>query len=69
VGFGATAGGSGVGLVNIRRQLAARYGELARLTLEQQAIGVCAQIVLPCQAVAVPNRRPVPSDAPAVRTS
>jgi sensor histidine kinase YesM len=46
VGFGASAGGTGVGLVNIRRQLAARYGDGARLTLEQQG-GVCARIVVP----------------------
>ena len=37
-GFGATAsGGTGVGLANVRRQLAARYGSHARLTLEARA--------------------------------
>lgn len=48
VGFdGASAGGSGVGLVNIRRQLAVRYGDEARLTLEDADPGVCARITLP----------------------
>ena len=48
VGFGAGAGGSGTGLVNVRRQLAARYGDAAQLTLEQiEAGGVCARIVVP----------------------
>ena len=69
VGFEATAGGSGVGLVNIRRQLAARYGDGARLTLEQQAIGVCAQIILPCQAGAVPGRSPTFTDASAINAT
>jgi sensor histidine kinase YesM len=51
VGFGASAAGSGVGLVNIRRQLAARYGEHAGITLEQgTAGGVCARVTLPWQA-------------------
>jgi sensor histidine kinase YesM len=51
VGFGgASAGGSGVGLVNIRRQLAARYGDSARLTLEPgAACGVCARVTVPWQ--------------------
>jgi sensor histidine kinase YesM len=48
VGFGATVGGHGVGLVNIRRQLQARHGDRARLTLEQRAEGgICARISLP----------------------
>ena len=35
-GFGATAtGGTGVGIVNVRRQLAARYRDLGRLTLQE----------------------------------
>ena len=48
VGFGASADGTGVGLVNIRRQLAARYGDDARLTLDEQG-GVCARITVPWQ--------------------
>ncbi len=52
VGFSdASAGGSGVGLVNIRRQLAARHGEDAHLVLEQAADGgVCARVTLPWRA-------------------
>jgi hypothetical protein len=63
VGFdGASAGGTGVGLVNIRRQLAARYGDQARLTLEQVAGGgVRARIVIPVQADAA--RLPVAAAA------
>ena len=49
----ASSGGSGVGLVNLRRQLAARYGEQARLVLEpQEPSGVRARIVIPWRAVA-----------------
>jgi LytS/YehU family sensor histidine kinase len=49
-GFGAMAGsGTGVGLANVRRQLAARYGARARLALEACAPrGACASIVIPC---------------------
>ncbi len=49
VGFGATAGsGTGVGLVNIRRQLAARYGDRGRLALAARAPrGARAGISLP----------------------
>ena len=48
VGLGAaSAGGSGVGLVNIRRQLAARFGDRARLTLEDAGTGVRSRISLP----------------------
>jgi LytS/YehU family sensor histidine kinase len=43
VGFGPSTSGSGVGLVNIRRQLAARYGDGARLTLDRGRGGVCAR--------------------------
>jgi sensor histidine kinase YesM len=51
VGFGPSTSGSGVGLVNIRRQLAARYGDGARLTLEQATDGgVCARVTLPCHS-------------------
>jgi len=51
VGFGATASsGSGVGLVNIRRQLTARYSEHARLVLEaREPRGACATIAIPLQ--------------------
>jgi signal transduction histidine kinase len=49
VGFGgAPSGGTGVGLVNVRRQLAARYAGRARLTLTSVAPhGACACIILP----------------------
>lgn len=48
VGFGGAAGGTGVGLVNIRRQLAARYGETASLRLSSTpGGGVTARIVTP----------------------
>ncbi len=48
VGFGAASGGTGVGLVNIRRQLSARFGHRARLTLEAMPEGgVVASIVTP----------------------
>lgn len=53
VGFGPSTSGSGVGLVNIRRQLAARCGDGARLTLEEGPVsGVCARIVMPLAATA-----------------
>jgi sensor histidine kinase YesM len=49
VGFGPDSGGHGVGLVNIRRQLAARFGERASLSLEQRdSGGVMARVSLPC---------------------
>ena len=52
-GFGATAtSGTGVGLVNIRRQLIARYQNRARLTLEgREPHGACATIELPLRRV------------------
>lgn len=48
-GFGATANsGTGVGLVNVRRQLVARYGGEARLTLEgRKPRGARASIAVP----------------------
>jgi signal transduction histidine kinase len=48
-GFGATASsGTGVGLVNVRRQLSARYGNRARLTLEgREPHGACVTIEVP----------------------
>ena len=51
-GFAAAAsGGSGVGLVNLRRQLAARYGSHAQFTLESRTPkGACATIVIPMGA-------------------
>ncbi|UCE32597.1 MAG: histidine kinase [Burkholderiales bacterium] len=52
VGFGAVASsGTGVGLANLRRQLAARYGNQARLTLQAgDPRGARATISLPFQA-------------------
>jgi sensor histidine kinase YesM len=60
VGFGAaSAGGTGVGLINIRRQLAARHGDAARLLLEAaERGGVRACIVLPWTQARFPERRP-----------
>ena len=54
-GFGATASsGTGVGLVNIRRQLAARYQSGARLILEgRDPRGACATLELPLRRMAV----------------
>ena len=51
-GFAAAASdGTGVGLTNVRRQLAARYGSEARLALESRApTGACATIVIPLRA-------------------
>ena len=48
-GFGATASsGTGIGLVNVRRQLAARYQGRARLTLEgREPRGARASIAIP----------------------
>jgi len=53
-GFGATASsGTGVGLANVRRQLAARYPGRARLTLaERQPRGACAMVELPLRGAA-----------------
>ncbi len=52
-GFGAAAGsGTGVGLVNVRRQLAARYPDRARLMLAaREPRGARATIVLPLRSV------------------
>ena len=49
IGVGAApSGGTGVGLVNVRRQLAARYGKHARLTLERvHPRGTRARISMP----------------------
>lgn len=51
-GFGATASsGTGVGLVNVRRQLAARYQNRGRLTLEgREPHGACATIEVPLRS-------------------
>jgi LytS/YehU family sensor histidine kinase len=61
-GFEATASsGTGVGLVNVRRQLAARYRSRARLTLEgREPRGARATIVIPL--VRAPAVDPVASD-------
>ena len=66
VGFGADTGGHGVGLVNIRRQLSARFGEQASLSLEQRdSGGVIARLTLPCNDTL---REPVPRAADVLRT-
>ncbi len=50
VGFGSESLGHGVGLANIRRQLAARFGEQAALALEERDTGgVIARLSLPCR--------------------
>ncbi len=52
IGFGPSAGGQGVGLVNTRRQLAARWGDAAALRLEAIATGgVRARVVIPATPV------------------
>lgn len=49
VGFSADSGGHGMGLANIRRQLAARFGSRASLSMEQRdSGGVSVQLTLPC---------------------
>jgi signal transduction histidine kinase len=55
-GFGAAASsGTGVGLANVRRQLAARYRNQARLTLEaREPRGASATISIPLRAVQAP---------------
>ena len=60
VGFGATAtSGTGVGLVNVRRQLSARYQHRARLTLEgREPHGACATIELPLRRVRAAEAMP-----------
>jgi len=65
VGFGADTGGHGLGLVNIRRQLSARFGEQASLSLEQRdSGGVIARLTLPCHDAL---REAVPRAADALR--
>jgi sensor histidine kinase YesM len=50
---GAASGGTGVGLVNVRRQLAARYKSKARLTFEARTPrGTSAAILIPLRAAA-----------------
>ena len=58
VGFGATASsGTGVGLVNARRQLAARYENRARLTVEgREPHGARAAISIPLDSALVIER-------------
>ena len=62
-GFGAAeSDGTGVGLVNVQRQLAARYKARARLTLEaREPRGAVATIFIPLQAITEPflDRREV----------
>lgn len=55
VGFGgAASSGTGVGLSNVRRQLAARYGAQARLSLtSREPRGACARIQIPWPAQAM----------------
>jgi LytS/YehU family sensor histidine kinase len=59
VGFGgAPSSGTGVGLVNVRRQLAARYAGAARLTLtanEPRGARARISIPLPAQRAAHPG--------------
>lgn len=61
-GFAATASsGTGVGLVNVRRQLAARYQSRARLTLEaREPRGALAAIAIPLRSAQAVG--PVPAD-------
>ncbi len=68
-GFGATASsGTGVGLVNIRRQLAARYQSQGRLTLEgREPRGARATIAIPLRNAQTFD--PVVSDALPNRTA
>lgn len=43
--------GGGMGLANVRQQLAARYGQAAQLRLlQREGGGVCAEVGIPCQA-------------------
>jgi sensor histidine kinase YesM len=57
-GFTATgSSGSGVGLANIRRQLAARYQNQGRLILEQRdPRGACATLVIPLRSAQAAGR-------------
>jgi hypothetical protein len=60
----ATSGGTGVGLANIRRQLAARYGSAARLTVEPRVPrGTSATISMPFRTAMVAER-PIASGPP-----
>ena len=58
-GLGAAAsGGTGVGLANVRRQLAARYKSKARFTLEARTPrGTTAAILIPLRAAATASAR------------
>jgi len=48
IGFGPHSGGHGLGLANIRRQLAARFGDEALLSMEERDNGgVIARVTLP----------------------
>jgi signal transduction histidine kinase len=65
IGFGSAASsGTGVGLANVRRQLATRYGAPARLTLEaREPRGAGACIALPLRSVAATGEPLEPSVA------
>ena len=58
-GFGATAsGGTGVGLANVQRQLAARYARAARLTLKaREPRGAIATLSIPIAVGAIGGQR------------
>jgi LytS/YehU family sensor histidine kinase len=58
-GFGATASsGTGVGLANVQRQLAARYARAARLTLKtREPRGAIATLSIPMRHDAAEGRR------------
>jgi signal transduction histidine kinase len=58
-GFGATAGsGTGVGLVNVQRQLVARYARAAKLTLKaREPRGAIATLSIPAPAGRMEGRR------------
>jgi sensor histidine kinase YesM len=68
-GFGATASsGTGLGLANVRRQLAARYQKQARLTLEaREPRGASATISMPWRSAQAPE--PAPREGPSLEAS
>jgi len=58
-------GGTGVGLVNVRRQLKARYGGAARLALEsREPRGASASLVIPLPAEAAGASLPAATALP-----
>lgn len=50
LGCGAATRGGGVGLTNLRQRLAAHYGELGRLSIEDGAPGTRVRLTLPLSA-------------------